>query len=158
MLDKSQIDKIRDNISKVIIGMEEVVDLLLAALLAEGHVLIDDVPGMGKTKLANTLAKSLGVDFKRVQFTPDLQPADITGIYYYNQKKEDFVFRPGPVLTNILLADEINRAVPRTQSSLLEALLLATDFSPLWRDCFPTSLDDFDYRFFRVAGRLVRNA
>ena len=122
MLSDDQIGSIKNNVGRVIVGNEEVVDLLLTALLAKGHVLIDDVPGMGKTKLANTLAKSIGVDFKRIQFTPDLQPADITGIYYYNQKNEEFVFRSGPVMTNILLADEINRAVPRTQSSLLEAM------------------------------------
>lgn len=116
------IQKIKNNISKVIIGKEKIVDLLLTALLAEGHVLIDDVPGTGKTKLANSLARSLGLDFKRIQFTPDLQPADITGIYYYNQKNGDFLFRPGPIISNIVLADEINRAVPRTQSSLLEAM------------------------------------
>lgn len=122
MLDKRELDAIKNNVGRVIVGNEEIVELLLTALLAKGHVLIDDVPGMGKTKLANTLAKSIGADFKRIQFTPDLQPADVTGIYYYNQKEEEFLFRPGPVLTNILLADEINRAVPRTQSSLLEAM------------------------------------
>jgi len=122
VLDKRELDAIKNNVGRVIVGNEEIVELLLTALLAKGHVLIDDVPGMGKTKLANTLAKSIGADFKRIQFTPDLQPADVTGIYYYNQKEEEFLFRPGPVLTNILLADEINRAVPRTQSSLLEAM------------------------------------
>ncbi len=122
MLESKQIEAIKENIGKVIVGNEDVIDLLLTALLAKGHVLIDDVPGMGKTKLARTLAKSIGVDFNRIQFTPDLQPADVTGIYFYNQKEEEFVFRSGPVLTNILLADEINRAVPRTQSSLLEAM------------------------------------
>ncbi len=111
-----------DNISKVIVGKKEVTELLLTSLLAGGHCLMDDVPGVGKTKLANALARSLGIDFKRIQFTPDLQPADITGIYFYNQKEGDFEFRPGPIFTNILLADEINRAVPRTQSSLLEAM------------------------------------
>lgn len=122
VLNSQQIQLIKENVGRVIVGNEEVIDLLLTALFAEGHVLIDDVPGIGKTKLANTLAKSIGADFKRIQFTPDLQPADITGIYYFNQKEGDFVFRQGPVLTNILLADEINRAVPRTQSSLLEAM------------------------------------
>lgn len=116
------ISRIKKNIARVIIGKEGVVDLLLTALLAGGHVLIDDVPGTGKTKLANTLARTLGCDFKRIQFTPDLQPADITGIYYYNQKIADFIFRPGPILANIVLADELNRAVPRTQSSLLEVM------------------------------------
>ena len=113
---------LKENISQVIIGKEQVIDLLLTALLAQGHCLIDDVPGLGKTKLANSLARSLGIEFKRVQFTPDLQPADITGIYFYNQKEGEFQFRPGPIFTQILLADEINRAVPRTQSSLLEAM------------------------------------
>lgn len=122
MLNEEKVDHIRDNISRVIVGNEGAVDLLLTALLAEGHVLIDDVPGTGKTKLANTLAKTIGAEFNRIQFTPDLQPADVTGMYYYNQKEEEFVFRQGPLLTNILLADEINRAVPRTQSSLLEAM------------------------------------
>ena len=117
-----EIKRIKDNIAKVIVGKEEVVELLLTSLLANGHVLIDDVPGMGKTKLANTLALSLDSDFKRIQFTPDLQPSDITGLYFYNQKESEFIFRKGPILTNILLADEINRAVPRTQSSLLEAM------------------------------------
>lgn len=116
------IDNIRSSISQVIVGKDDVVDLLLTALLAQGHVLIDDVPGMGKTKLANALARSIGTKFQRIQFTPDLQPADITGIFYYNQKQGDFLFRAGPLHTNILLADEINRAVPRTQSSLLEAM------------------------------------
>ena len=119
---RKEIKKIKENISKVIVGKDEVVELLLTSLLANGHVLIDDVPGMGKTKLANTLALSLDSDFKRIQFTPDLQPSDITGLYFYNQKESEFIFRKGPILTNILLADEINRAVPRTQSSLLEAM------------------------------------
>ena len=119
---REQLQQLRNNISQVIIGKEEVTELLLTALLARGNCLIDDVPGVGKTKLANALARSLGIEFKRIQFTPDLQPADITGIYFYNQKQGEFQFRPGPVFTNILLADEINRAVPRTQSSLLEAM------------------------------------
>lgn len=121
-MNEDLIDRIKENIAKVIVGKKDVIDLLMTALLAGGHVLIDDVPGVGKTKLANSLASSLGCDFKRIQFTPDLQPADITGIYYYNQKEGEFLFREGPVMTNILLADEINRAVPRTQSSLLEAM------------------------------------
>ncbi len=119
---ENKLIKIKENINQVIVGKEEVINLLLTALLADGHVLIDDVPGLGKTKLANCLALSLACDFKRVQFTPDLQPADITGIYYYNQKEGDFIFRSGPAFTNVLLADEINRAVPRTQSSLLEVM------------------------------------
>ena len=121
-MSRENIKKIRNNISEVIVGKGEVINLLLTALLADGHVLIDDVPGTGKTKLANTLARSLDCSFKRIQFTPDLQPADITGIYYFNQKKDEFIFRDGPILTNIVLADEINRAVPRTQASLLEAM------------------------------------
>ncbi|MFW5999812.1 MAG: AAA family ATPase [Halanaerobiaceae bacterium] len=121
-MERKSIGKIKANIARVIVGKEEVVDLLLTALLAEGHVLIDDVPGTGKTKLVNTLARSLSADFRRIQFTPDLQPADITGIYFYNRKQGDFQFRPGPIMNNIILADEINRAVPRTQSSLLEAM------------------------------------
>ncbi len=119
---RHKIQSLRKNISQVIVGKERVAELLLTALLANGNCLIDDVPGVGKTKLANALARSLGIEFKRIQFTPDLQPADITGIYYYNQKESEFQFRPGPVFTNILLADEINRAVPRTQASLLEAM------------------------------------
>lgn len=114
--------KIRDNISKVIIGKNETIELLIASMIAGGHVLLEDVPGTGKTMLAKSMAKSMGVDFKRVQFTPDLLPSDLTGINYYNQKQGDFVFRKGPIFTNILLADEINRATPRTQSSLLECM------------------------------------
>ena len=121
-MNRDKLLRLRENIGKVIIGKEEVTELLLTTLLARGNCLIDDVPGVGKTKLANALARSLGIDFKRIQFPPDLQPADITGIYFYNQKEGEFQFRPGPVFTNILLADEINRAVPRTQSSLLEAM------------------------------------
>jgi len=121
-MSRENIEKIKNNIAKVIVGKDEVVELLLTTLLANGHILIDDVPGMGKTKLANTLARSIHSDFKRIQFTPDLQPSDITGIYFYNQKKSEFIFRKGPILSNIVLADEINRAVPRTQASLLEAM------------------------------------
>ncbi|HHY10062.1 MAG TPA: MoxR family ATPase [Firmicutes bacterium] len=119
---QAELKRLKENIGRVIVGKEKVTELLLTTLLAGGNCLIDDVPGVGKTKLANALARSLGVDFKRIQFTPDLQPADITGIYFYDQKEGEFKFRPGPVFTNILLADEINRAVPRTQSSLLEAM------------------------------------
>ena len=114
--------RIRENIAKVIIGKEDVIDLVVTALLGGGHVLLEDVPGTGKTVLAKSLARSVGVDFKRVQFTPDLLPSDLTGINYYNQKQGDFTFRRGPVFTGILLADEINRATPRTQSSLLECM------------------------------------
>ncbi|OKP94859.1 MoxR family ATPase [Paenibacillus sp. P46E] len=116
------IQAIRVNLSKVIVGKEEGVDLLLTALLANGHVLLEDVPGTGKTMLAKTLARSLDCSFKRIQFTPDLLPSDLSGINYYNQKTGEFQFRPGPVFASILLADEINRATPRTQSSLLECM------------------------------------
>jgi len=113
---------IRTNVAKVMIGKEEVTKLLLTAMVAGGHVLLEDVPGTGKTVLAKTLAKSMGCKFDRVQFTPDLLPSDVTGLSYYNQEKGCFVFKEGPVFTNILLADEINRATPRTQSSLLECM------------------------------------
>lgn len=116
------IRSIRMNLSKVIVGKETGVDLLLTALLANGHVLLEDVPGTGKTLLAKTLARSLDCAFKRIQFTPDLLPSDLSGINYYNQKSGEFEFRPGPVFASILLADEINRATPRTQSSLLECM------------------------------------
>lgn len=115
-------DKVIENIGKVIIGKEEVVTLLLTALLAEGHVLLEDVPGTGKTKVAKSLAKSLDVVFNRIQFTPDLLPGDITGLTIYDQKLGEFVLRKGPAFTNILLADEINRATPRTQAGLLECM------------------------------------
>ena len=113
---------IRQNTSRVIVGKEEVVDLLVVALLCEGHVLFEDVPGIGKTTLAKSLARSLGCTFQRIQFTPDLLPSDITGITFYNQKSGEFEFRPGPLLAQVVLADEINRATPRTQSALLEAM------------------------------------
>ena len=114
--------KLIENISRVIIGKQEVIELLLTALLADGHILLEDVPGLGKTILAKALAKSMHGSFKRVQFTPDLLPADITGFNVYNQQKGDFSFQPGPVMCNILLADVINRTIPRTQSSLLESM------------------------------------
>lgn len=113
---------IKENIGKVMVGQENTVNLLLAALLAGGHVLIEDVPGMGKTVLARSLAKSVNAGFGRIQFTPDLLPSDVTGLNFFDQKKGEFVFSPGPVFCNILLADEINRATPRTQSSLLECM------------------------------------
>ena len=115
-------DKVVSNISKVIVGKEEVITLLLTALLAEGHVLLEDVPGTGKTKVAKSLAKSLDVAFNRIQFTPDLLPGDITGLNIYDQKQGEFVLHKGPAFTNILLADEINRATPRTQAGLLECM------------------------------------
>lgn len=114
--------KIKENVGRVIIGKEEVIDLLLATLVAGGHVLLEDVPGTGKTVLAKALAKSMDFRFSRVQFTPDLLPSDVTGLSYYNQEQSAFVFKEGPVFTNLLLADEINRATPRTQSSLLECM------------------------------------
>jgi MoxR-like ATPase len=115
-------EKIRENVSRVIVGNDDVIELLLIALIGKGHVLLDDVPGMGKTMTAKTLAKSLDLGFKRIQFTPDLLPSDVTGINFFNQKFSEFQFRPGPVFTNILLADELNRATPRTQASLLECM------------------------------------
>ncbi len=111
-----------DTIERVVVGKREVAKLLLVALLCEGHVLIEDVPGVGKTLLAKTLAASLACSFKRLQFTPDLLPSDITGSQVFNQQTAQFEFRPGPVFANLLLADEINRATPRTQSALLEAM------------------------------------
>jgi MoxR-like ATPase len=114
--------QLRQNIQKVIVGKDEIIELTLIAMLCEGHLLLEDVPGTGKTTLAKTIAKSLGCTFNRIQFTPDLLPSDVTGIYFYNQKQQEFEFRPGPIFTQVLLADEINRATPRTQSSLLEAM------------------------------------
>ena len=119
---RAEIDKILKNVGKVIIGKEEVVKKLLAALLADGHVLLEDVPGTGKTKLAKSLAASMGVGFGRIQFTPDMLPADITGLQIYSRGKEQFEWKEGPVFTNILLADESNRATPRTQAGLLECM------------------------------------
>lgn len=114
--------RLYDNISKVIVGKQKTIELLLVALLAEGHVLMEDVPGLGKTLLAKTLARSIGGTFKRVQFTPDLLPSDITGFNVYNQQSGQFSYQAGPVITNVLLADEINRTIPRTQASLLESM------------------------------------
>lgn len=113
---------LKENISKVIMGKEEEIEKILLCLYCGGHILLEDIPGTGKTTLAKALARSLDCSFKRIQFTPDLLPSELTGINYYNQKEQAFQFRPGAIFTNILLADEINRATPRTQSSLLECM------------------------------------
>ncbi len=122
MSDFALCKEIVKNISRVIVGKEASIELLLVGLLADGHVLLDDIPGLGKTLIAKSLAKSIGASFKRVQFTPDLLPADITGFNVYNQQSGRFTFQSGPVMTHVLLADEINRTIPRTQSSLLESM------------------------------------
>ncbi len=114
--------KVVDNCSKVIVGKDDVISLVMTSFICSGHVLLEDIPGTGKTMLLRAFSKTIGGDFKRIQFTPDLLPSDLTGINFYNQKKGEFEFRPGPLFTNIVLADEINRATPRTQSSLLEAM------------------------------------
>ena len=114
--------KVKENVERVMVGKGEVVELAIIALLCEGHILFEDVPGIGKTVLAKSLAKSLGCSFRRIQCTPDLLPSDITGTYVFNQKTSDFEFRPGPVISQVVLVDEINRATPRTQSALLEAM------------------------------------
>jgi MoxR-like ATPase len=115
-------EKVKANVERVIVGKGDVVELAIVALLCEGHILLEDVPGLGKTVLAKSLAKSLGCTFRRIQCTPDLLPSDITGTYIFNQKTVDFEYRPGPVMSQVVLADEINRATPRTQSALLEAM------------------------------------
>ena len=114
--------RVKNNIGRVIVGKDDVIDLVLVALFSDGHMLIEDVPGIGKTTLAKSIARSIGCSFKRIQFTPDVMPSDITGINFYNQKQGEFEFRPWPIIANIVLADEINRATPRTQSALLEAM------------------------------------
>nr|WP_295975385.1 MoxR family ATPase [uncultured Bacillus sp.] len=118
----SVIERIIQNVEEVMIGKRHVIELSVTALLAEGHVLLEDVPGVGKTMMVRALAKSTGADFKRIQFTPDLLPSDVTGVSIYNPKEMEFQFRPGPLMTNIVLADEINRTSPKTQSALLEAM------------------------------------
>jgi MoxR-like ATPase len=119
---KEAADRFIANVGKVIVGKQESIELVLLAVLCGGHILIEDVPGTGKTMLARTAAKSLGCSFKRIQSTPDLLPSDVTGIQYFNQKSGSFEYRPGPIMANIVLVDEINRATPRTQSCLLEAM------------------------------------
>jgi MoxR-like ATPase len=114
--------RLRENVQKVIVGKDEVIDMALAAILCEGHILFEDVPGIGKTTLARALSISLGCTFQRIQFTPDLLPSDVTGINWFNQKTQSFEYRPGPIMSQVVLADEINRATPRTQSALLEAM------------------------------------
>jgi MoxR-like ATPase len=114
--------RVQENVARVIVGKPNIVELLLVALFCEGHVLLEDVPGIGKTTLAKSLARSLGCTFQRIQFTPDLLPSDITGVSVYNRKADDFEYRAGPILAGVVLADEINRAGPRTQSALLEAM------------------------------------
>ncbi|MBO5220571.1 MAG: MoxR family ATPase [Clostridia bacterium] len=114
--------KIKENVARVIVGKDETVDMLLVSMLCGGHILLEDVPGTGKTMLIKSLAASVGCDFKRIQFTPDLLPSDITGVNFFNMKKSEFEFIPGPIFANIVLADEINRATPKTQSGLLECM------------------------------------
>lgn len=114
--------RLRENVQKIIIGKDEVINLTLTVVLCEGHILLEDVPGIGKTTLARALAVSLGCSFRRIQFTPDLLPSDVTGLSWFNQKMQEFEFRPGPIMSQVVLADEINRATPRTQSALLEAM------------------------------------
>jgi len=119
---KDAAERIVKNVAQVIVGKDEVIELCLVALLCEGHILLEDVPGIGKTTLGKALARSVGCTFRRIQFTPDLLPSDVTGILYFNQKAQEFEFRPGPIMSQVVLADEINRATPRTQSALLEAM------------------------------------
>ncbi len=119
---RSMADRIAQNIERVIVGKRAVIDWLVVALLCEGHVLIEDVPGIGKTMLAKSVARTLDCPFRRIQFTPDLLPSDVTGVTFFNQRSQEFEFRPGPIFAHVVLADEINRATPRTQSALLECM------------------------------------
>ena len=119
---KSYRDRVVTNCGKVILGKDEIIERVLTCFLCSGHILLEDVPGTGKTMLLRSFAKSVGGDFRRVQFTPDLLPSDLTGINFYNMKPQEFEFRPGPLFAQVILADEINRATPRTQASLLEAM------------------------------------
>lgn len=122
MMHKEMIEKVLTNIERVMIGKRDIAELSVTALLAGGHVLLEDVPGVGKTMMVKALAKSIGADFKRIQFTPDLLPSDVLGVSVYNPKEMEFEFRPGPIMGNIVLADEINRTSPKTQSALLEGM------------------------------------
>ena len=114
--------RVRENVQRIIVGKDESINLSLVAVLGKGHILVEDVPGIGKTTLSKALASSLGCTFRRIQFTPDLMPSDVLGVNFFNQKTSEFEFRPGPVFAQVILADEINRATPRTQSALLEAM------------------------------------
>ena len=126
MNNQEKIHAIVDNIEKVMIGKRNIAELSVVALIAQGHVLLEDVPGVGKTMMVRALAKSVGAQFKRIQFTPDLLPSDVIGVSIYNPKDMEFQFRPGPIMGNIVLADEINRTSPKTQSALLEGMEEAT--------------------------------
>ncbi len=116
------VQRVADNVSRVILGKDQAIEQTMLALLCEGHLLIEDVPGLGKTMLARSMARSIGCTFNRIQFTPDMLPSDVTGVSVYNQKSQEFEFRPGPIFAQIVLADEINRATPKTQAALLEAM------------------------------------
>lgn len=122
MLDESIINQIKNEVHKVIIGKDDIIEYILVAIIAHGHILLEGVPGIAKTKIANTIAKALDLDFKRIQFTPDLLPSDITGTTIYNMSTREFDLKKGPIFTNLLLGDEINRASPKTQSALLECM------------------------------------